>query len=252
MEITSSDLIITLIAIGVSVTVVYLFVKASGGLGNKETKTELDKPIAEPIKAENVQPQQELKEVEESLAKRLEHFPRHLTPNEVEKVKSDLKILTLKKELLGAVIKRLFEAEDAGEISKDERIRLSKDYEDEMKKISEDLKKAELIITLNELETLREEIVKRYESTLNKTQSRIDSILKELKLEEHKPEALPKRKLIKKEAETGEEKPEKEEVIEEAAAAPKKAKSDVEERLEQLRKDVLKELEELEKLEIES
>lgn len=249
---TSSDLIITLIAIGVSVTVVYLFVKASGGLGNKETKTELDKQITETTKAENVKPQKELIEGEESLVKRHEHFPRHLTPNEIEKAKSDLKILTLKKELLGAVLKRLFEAEDAGEISKDERIRLSKDYEDEMKRISEELKKAELIITLNELESLREEIVKRYESTLNKAQSRIDSILKELGFEEHKPEALPKKKLVRKETETEEEKPEKEEAIEEAAAAPKKAKSDVEERLEQLRKDVLKELEELEKLEMES
>lgn len=254
MEITLSDLIISIVAIGVSVAAIYSFVRASGGLKRRGGKADLDQATAEPIKIENASIQHEIKGVEGGTLKRLEESSRHFSPHEVEKAKSDVKILTLKKELLGAVLKRLFEAEDSGEISREERIRLSKDYEGEMKKISEDLKNAELIITLNELEVLREEIVKRYELTLNKTQSRIDSILKELKLEERKPEAETpvKKKPVKRESEIEEEKPVKEEVVEEEAVAPKKTKSEVEERLEQLRKDVLKELEELEKLEMES
>jgi len=141
------------------------------------------------------------------------------------------------------VLKRLFEAEDEGEITREERLRLSRGYEVEMKQLSEDLKQAELVVTLHELESIREDVLKKFESMLNETQSRIDAILKELKLE--KPKAAPAKAPPKK-------KPEKKEVEEEEEKPPRRRRSEVEEKLEQLRKEVLEELEELEKLEIEA
>ncbi len=59
------------------------------------------------------------------------------------------------------VLRRLFEAEDEGEISREERVRLGKVYEDEMKQIAEELKRSEMLISLAELESIREEIVQK-------------------------------------------------------------------------------------------
>jgi len=240
----STDLLIGIAATAVGIIVIYLFIRASGGVKKK----------TEPIKTGIVHAIPESKNDPISGSVQMPQSERHLAQPDVERAKSNIRTLTLKRELLGTVLKRLFEAEDGGEVTREERIRLSKDYEDEMKAISDDLKRSELIVTLNELESLREEIVKRFENTLNNTQSKIDIILKELKIDVQKPEAevQPKKKRAERKEAEGEEKAEEEEEAEEEPAEPKKAKSEVEERLEQLRKDVLKELEELDKLEIES
>ena len=250
----STDILIGIAAVVIGVTAIYLFMRASGG---EKKKLEATKPPEEKIdivKTDIVQEVVKSDEKMDSESTQTVSSERHLSQIDVERAKSNLRTLTLKRELLGTVLKRLFEAEDSGEITREERTRLSKDYENEIKAISDDLKKSELIVTLNELETLREEIVKRFETALNNTQSRIDSILKELKIEVQKPEAeaQPRRKRAERKEALGEEKAEEEEVSEEEPTEPKKAKSEVEERLEQLRKDVLKELEELDKLEIES
>jgi len=144
------------------------------------------------------------------------------------------------------VLKRLFEAEDEGEITREERLSLSKGYEVDLKRLQDDLKQSELIVTLHELETIRDDILKKFEATLNTTQSRIDNVLKELKIQE-KPQRAPRRMPSEKEEETEEEEGE----TEEEEAPRRKPRSDVEEKLEQLRMEVLKELEELERLELE-
>ena len=69
-------------------------------------------------------------------------------------------------------MKRLFEAEDEGEISREEREQLAKDYENEMMEIEEELNKAELIVSLNELEAIRTNIIKQFETTLSDTQQK--------------------------------------------------------------------------------
>jgi hypothetical protein len=153
------------------------------------------------------------------------------------------------------VLKRLFEAEDDGEVTREERVRLSSGYESELKGLSEDLKQAELVVSLHELESIRDDILKKFEETLNSTQTRIDSIIKELKIEEEKEEPAPpprRRRVPERREEPPEEEEEaEEEAEEEEAPRARRPRSDVEEKLEQLRMEVLKELEELEKLELE-
>jgi hypothetical protein len=255
-----TDLIIAAVAIVIAAVVIYLFVRATGSKKKEETKAEQMEAEVETIKEEPplTQPtaQTTTDATRETSAQR-QTAERHFGQTDVERARSDLKTLSLQRELIGMVLKRLFEAEDEGEITREERLRLSKDYEAELKKIAEDVKRSELIVTLNELEAIREDVLKRFEATLNNTQAKIDGILKELKLEEaEKPteEAPRRKKQPPKEGEGAEE--EKSEEAEEAEAEekpePKKTKSEVDEKLEQLRKEVLKELDELEKLEIEA
>jgi intein/homing endonuclease len=160
------------------------------------------------------------------------------------------------------VLRRLFEAEDEGEVSREERVRLGKSYEDEMKQIADDLKRSEMLVSLAELESIREEIVKKFEDSLSLTQGRIDLILKELKIEEPPkpmeeekpklPASAKKRRLVpKSKTEEGEEEAEEPAEAEGEEKQPA-GKGDVESRLEQLKKEVMKELDELDKLELET
>ena len=155
-------------------------------------------------------------------------------------------------------MKRLFEAEDDGEITADERATLSRGYESELRKANEELEQAELVVSLHELEAIREDIVKKFEATLNSTQTRIDTIMKELKIEaraERVERPIRRAPVQTEEEDEGEEPDEEEEAGEEEATARprrRRPRSDVDDRLEKLRGEVIKELEELDRLELET
>lgn len=244
----SAELMVGVGAIAVAILAIYLFVRATKG---GRAKKEIEVPGVEKAP---------VAEVDETLTpsgegRQAPGTARYIQPGQVEKARSEIRILTLRRELLSMALKRLFEAEDLGEITREERIRISKDYEDEMKRVAEEIKRSELILTLHELESIRNEIIKKFEATLNNTQRKIDSILKELNIGELKaqPEAQPelekKRRRVKEEGREEAEREAKEGEVEKPKA-PKR--SEIDEKLEQLRKEVLKELEELEKLEIEA
>ena len=164
--------------------------------------------------------------------------------------------MSLQKEINSIVLRRLYEAEDEEEITKDERVKLAKNYEMELTGINDELKQSELIVTLNELELIRDDILEKFEATLNTTQSRIDTVLSELKLDRVEPPKprgektrtvtprIPDMDITPEDPDTDDEST--------AEKRTRKPRSDVEEKLEQLRMEVLKELEELEKLELEA
>ncbi len=213
------ELWLSLGAIAVAAASILLFIKASGGVKRGEEEAPIPSPMG--IGVGDV---------------------GKLGRGDVEKARRELRILNLKREILSMAIKRLFEAEDEGEITREERIRLSKDYEEELKRVNERIRRAELIVTLHQLEALRDDIKRRFDELLGQTQARIDAILRELKLErvEEKPK-LPARRVRRK---PKEEKPKRE-------VKEKPPEAGVEERLEELRREILKELEELERLELE-
>jgi flagellar basal body-associated protein FliL len=259
-DLSSVDLILGIVIVAVAAVVILMFWRASG---NDKKKKEEEKPVEAPLKEEDPL------RVELQMTERKVKVPgleKKIATNDVERAKSQIRTLTLKQEINSMVLRRLFEAEDEGEISREERVRLGKVYEDEMKQIADDLKRSEMLVSLAELESIREEIVKKFEESMGQTQSRIDLIIKELKIEEpakpaeeEKPKMpMPQRKArrpvpkVKSEGEESEEPAE--EPVEGAEGEEKQpaGKGDVESRLEQLKKEVLKELDELDKLELEN
>jgi hypothetical protein len=240
----STDLLVGIGALAVAGVAIYMFMRASGGV----TKTDRAKPEEEASNEALTTKSLQLEAEKHKVT--LPRAERQIRQTEVERARNDLITLTLKSELLTLVLKRLFEAEDEGEITREERIRLSADYEAEMKSLGDKLKQAELIVTLNELESIRDEIIKKFESTLNETQSRIDSIIKELKPKTPRKPPSKRQRKMKKPEERASETEEEVEEEEEETPRPRRRRSEVEEKLEQLRKEVLDELEELEKLEI--
>lgn len=243
------DISVGLAAIAVAAIAVYLFIRASSTSSGKERKKPLN------FLEEETSPSLYRVTSSERASLDLPKTQRHLKRSDLDRARSKIRTLTLQSELYSIILKRLFEAEDEGEITREERLSLSGGYESDLKSVSEGLKRAELVVSLNELETIREDILKKFEETFNSTQIRIDTILKQLDIqvekEEVKHRAPPRRRPPAKEKVE-----EEEEALEEAEDEEKpraaKPRSDVEAKLEQLRNEVLKELEELDKLELET
>jgi len=245
MALETPDLLIGFAALLMAAFVIYMFVQATGGF--KPTKKE------ESEQPEEIKQPEPIKVNIESSRVKLPKLDALAKSAEVEKARSSIRMLTLKQEILSLVMKRLFEAEDENEISREEREALSKGYEAEMTQVQEELDRSELIVSLNELETIRTDIIQQFETTLTETQLRIDQIIKELKLEqpvvdEEKPK--PPRRTPRRRPRP--QPTDDEEPVEGEEEEQTRRRETVEDRLDKLKQDVLKELEELDRLELEA
>ena len=240
LELTT-DLILGIGALAVAAVAIYMFVRATEGTGGSRQGEPRSEP--EPLTV-SVDPSRRVKVPElQRLAKR----------DQVSKARSRIRTLALQQEIVTLVMKRLFEAEDNGEISREERERLGKGYEAEMNQVTEELNRAELIVSLSELEEIRTDLVRQFQETLANTQQKIDMIIGELHIEpptppepesEEKPAPRPARRRPRPQ-------PEAEEAEEGEEEEAPRGRDTVEDRLNKLKEDVLKELEELDRLELE-
>jgi hypothetical protein len=250
-SLSTLDVYVGLAAIAVAGIAIYLFIRASGGTSSSRS---------EDVRSDTERDLFYSSLSESRIATRKYRTPstkRSLKKTDVDKAQSNIRTLTLQSELLSIIMKRLFEAEDDGEITADERVSLSRGYETDLRRVNEELKQAELVMSLHELEAIREDIVKKFEATLNTTQIRIDSIMKELKIET-RVERVERQTLVptvESEDVEGEEVSEEEtseEAETESRPRRRRPRSDVDARLEKLRSEVIKELEELDRLELET
>ena len=242
----TTDMILGIVAIIVAAVAIFMFLRATGGV-DRPIRDKDDRDI-QPVRVKLDRKRVSVPEI-----------PTVTKRTEVEQARGQIRTLTLQQEILSMVMKRLFEAEDNGEISRDERERLSKNYEAEMQQVAEQLNKAELIVNLNELEAIRMNIIEQFQQTLTDTQSQIDLIIKELDIKQPEPEPEPepepptprprRRRPRPQPQEETEEEPEEEEEDDETDT--RRRRDTVEDRLDKLKQDVLKELEELERLELE-
>jgi hypothetical protein len=252
----TADLILGIGALGVAAVAIFMFLRATSDASPSKRREEDNQVIdSEPINLK-IEPDKGRVKVPkiDTITKK----------TQVEKARSKIRTLTLQQEILGMVMKRLFEAEDEGEISREERERLASNYDAEMKSVNEELREAELIVSLNELEEIRTNIIEQFQETLNDTQQKIDLIIKELDIEPPEPkieEPKPRRKTTRKRPprpkppKTSKEEPdegEEQEPTEEEDEEESSRGDSVEDRLEKLKEDVLKELEELDRLELEA
>jgi hypothetical protein len=240
----TTDMILGIGAILVAAVAIIMFLRATGGV-NRPTQDE------EPYDSQPTRVKVESKRV------RVPDLPTVTKRTEVEQARVQIRTLTLQQEILSMVMKRLFEAEDNAEISRDERERLSKNYEAEMQQVTETLNKAELIVSLNELEDIRTNIIEQFQQTLTDTQGQIDLIIKELNIKQPEPEPEPEPEPPKPKPRRRRPRPQPQDDAEEEPededdeTEPRRKRDTVEDRLDKLKQDVLKELEELERLELE-
>jgi len=244
LELTT-DLILGIGALVVAAVAIYMFMRATGG--TKSSRQGEPGPEPEPLKVS----------VDQSRRVQVPELQRLAKRDQVSEARVKIRTLALQQEIITLVMKRLFEAEDNGEISREERERLGKGYEAEMNQVTEELNRAELIVSLSELEEIRSDLVRQFQETLTDTQQKIDMIIGELHIEppepeaEEKPALRPARRPRTRPRPQPEEEEAGEEEEEEEEEAPR-GRDTVEDRLNKLKEDVLKELEELDRLELEA
>jgi hypothetical protein len=160
---------------------------------------------------------------------------------ELEKSKREMKTIVVERDLLSSALMKLYEAENEGRITREEREMISKRYSAQIKDLQSKLKDVELIVEVGELEGLRNELVNLFEEKIQNIEARLDAAKQ--RLGPMAPEIVKKEPAPKVERGT-----ELEKVVEKRAKAEM---SEAEKARKQIMDDVMQELEKLEQLDIE-
>ena len=183
--------------------------------------------------------------------------------NDASHAKDELRILDLEREILSDAIRHLYEAHAEGKISEQERERLAGTYKTRMSTVKDSIAKDETIVALHELEGMQEDLMKLFSERFGELSSKVDELrtridvkpLKEIKIQlptqptaaEKKEKADEEEETEEAEGETGKPKKRKKTEPEEPSA-----KTEAEQRIEQIRGEVEKVLDKLGQMEIET
>jgi hypothetical protein len=193
-----------------------------------------------------------------------------IPPTEANKVKEDLQILTLEKEIVAYALTRLFEAEAEGKITKEHRLELLDKYKAEMKQLEQRINRNETILKLHELEDTQTDLVQSFNNRLSQINNEIETLRGILgynpPVESQQTDPTtstppsPKQPQSKSSKEpdpsqgksSPKTKDEKQEITTPRLSSRRNPKTETEQKLEAIQEEVLKALDRLERLEAES
>ncbi len=161
--------------------------------------------------------------------------------SELEQSKREMRTTMVERDLLSSALMKLYEAENEGRITREERELISKRYSEQIKELQTKLKDVELIVEVGELEGLRGELVSLFEDKIQNIETRLDSAKQ--RLGAVAPEALKKESAA----------PKAERATDLERAVEKRAKpemSEAEKARKQIMDDVMQELARLEQLDV--
>ena len=185
--------------------------------------------------------------------------------NDASHAKDELRILDLEREILSDAIRHLYEAHAEGKISEQERERLAGTYKTRMSTVKDSIAKDETIVALHELEGMQEDLMKLFSERFGELSSKVEELrtridvkpLKEIKVQlPTQPTAAEKKEKAdeEEEEETEETEGETEKPKKRKKTEPEEpsAKTEAEQRIEQIRGEVEKVLDKLGQMEIET
>ena len=182
--------------------------------------------------------------------------------NDASHAKDELRILDLEREILSDAIRRLYEAHAEGKITEQERERLAATYKTRMNSVKDSIAKDETIVALHELEGMQEDLMKLFSERFGELSNKVEELrtridvkpLKEIKIQLPTQTAAEKKGKPVEEEETEETERETEKTRKRKKTEPEKpsAKTEAEQRIEQIRGEVEKVLDKLGQMEIET
>ena len=161
--------------------------------------------------------------------------------SDLDRSRREMRTIMVERDLLSSALMKLYEAENEGRITKEEREMISKRYSDQIKDLQTKLKDVELVVEVGELESLRNELVTLFEQKIQNIEGRLDTAKQRLGVvapEVVKKDAAPK-------ADRG---TDLERVVEKRA---KPEMSESERRVKEIRDEVMEALTRLEQIDIE-
>jgi hypothetical protein len=182
--------------------------------------------------------------------------------NDASHAKDELRILDLEREILSDAIRRLYEAHAEGKITEPERERLAATYKTRMNSVKDSIAKDETIVALHELEGMQEDLMKLFSERFGELSSKVEELrtridvkpLKEIKIQLPTQTAAEKKEESIEEEETEQTERETQKTRKRKKTEPEKptAKTEAEQRIEQIRGEVEKVLDKLGQMEIET
>lgn len=167
---------------------------------------------------------------------------RSVTEEEATKAKNELRVLDVEKEILSYALTRLYEAEAGGKLSVEERDSLADRYREDLKRVEERLDHDEAMVQLHELEKTQADLVKMFYEKVDEVNRRISEFRQRVGV-------IPQEVKVPVAEVKEVEKPAVKRPAVEAVSPKPPPKTKVEERIEEIRAEVMKELERLEQME---
>jgi hypothetical protein len=99
---------------------------------------------------------------------------KSVTTDDLEKSKRDMRTLVLERDLLSAALTKVYEAENDGQITREEREEIAKRYSAQIRDLEAKLRDKELVVEVGELEKLREELVTLFQEKIQNIEARLD------------------------------------------------------------------------------
>ncbi|HVC26770.1 MAG TPA: hypothetical protein VND40_01275 [Nitrososphaerales archaeon] len=97
-----------------------------------------------------------------------------VTADDLEKSRREMRTLLLERDLLSAALTKIYEAENEGKITREEREMIAKRYSSQIRDMESKLSDKELIVEVGELEGLRDELVTLFREKIQNIESRLD------------------------------------------------------------------------------
>lgn len=97
-----------------------------------------------------------------------------VTADDLEKSRREMRMLLLERDLLSAALTKVYEAENEGKITREEREMIAKRYSSQIRDLESKLSDKELIVEVGELEGLRDELVTLFREKIQNIETRLD------------------------------------------------------------------------------
>jgi hypothetical protein len=97
-----------------------------------------------------------------------------VTMDDLQASRKEMRTLLLERDLLSAALTRVYEAENEGKITREEREIIAKRYSTQIRDLETNLRDKELIVEVGELEGLREELMTLFKEKIQNIETRLD------------------------------------------------------------------------------
>jgi hypothetical protein len=97
-----------------------------------------------------------------------------VTADDLERSKKEMRTLMLERDLLSGALTKVYEAENEGKITRDEREMIAKRYSSQIHDLESKLSDKELMVEVGELEGLRDELMTLFREKIQNIESRLD------------------------------------------------------------------------------
>lgn len=97
-----------------------------------------------------------------------------VTTDDLEASRREMRTLLLERDLLSATLTKVYEAENEGKITREEREMIAKRYSSQIRDMESKLSDKELVVEVGELESLRDELVTLFREKIQNIESRLD------------------------------------------------------------------------------